>query len=243
GGGRLERALAESVKPGLTVDKVMIGFNWTLVRAGDLCGIARSPARGTEGARTIRPERGFAGVELRDLAQNLCSLDPLRRSLGLAAINAFWNRPDPPASVAKHLTSRGGLQSIAPPGEGALIIGGFRAALKRLPQARIIEREPKPGDIPASAAPAAFRTAKTLAITAQTLMNGSLEPILRQSQMVPLRLLLGPSCPVTPILFDHGINEAFGAVIKDAHAAEDFIAESGTMIMLDHIAENRTIRA
>lgn len=239
----VEQSLCNSVPSGHTVDKVVVGFNWTLVRAGALCGIARSPARGTEGARTIRPAAGFSGMDLRDLAANLVSTDPLERSVGLAAVNCFWNRPDVPDAAQPYLAERGGLASIEAPGEGAIIVGGFRGALKRLPQARIVEREPKPGDIPVGDAPAAYKNANTLAITAQTLMNGSLAPVLRASDMVPHRILVGPSCPACPILFDHGIDELFGAVIKDPDAAERFILETGTMIMLDHIATNRTLRA
>ena len=239
----LERELSESVTEGHTVDKVIIGFNWTMVRAGNLCGIARSPDRGTEGARTIRPSEGFSGKDLCDLAKYLLSTDPLHRSLGLAAVNCFWNRTEPPENTALYVAPRGGLVSIDPPGNDAIIIGGFRGALNRLPNARIVEREPKPGDIPAHEAPKAYKSAKTLAITAQTLMNGSLTPILLASQMVPYRILVGPTCPASPILFGHGIDEVFGAVILDPDEAERFIIEGGTMIMLDHIATTRTLRA
>ncbi len=57
--------------------------------------------------------------------------------------------------------------------------------------------------------------------------------------MVPSRLLVGPSTPLCPLLFNFGLTELSGAVIIDADAAETFILESGTMIMLDHIAESR----
>lgn len=243
GAAEIELALAESVKAAPPVDRVIIGFNWTLVRAGDLCGIARSPSRDTEGARTIRPESGFVGRSLRDLAQYLKSMDPLQRALGLAAVNAYWNRTDPPNETVGYLSPRGGLASIEAPGNGAIIVGGFRGALQRLPEARIVEREPKDGDIPADEAAAAYAEASILAITAQTLMNGSLAPILSASDMVPYRLLVGPSCPACPVLFNYGLDEVFGAVIIDPDAAETFILESGTMIMLDHIATSRTLRA
>lgn len=239
----LENSLVRSIPPGHRVDKVVIGFNWTMVRSGELCGIARSPARGTEGARTIRPPEGFVGMDLSEVARFLISLDPLARSLGLAAINCFWNRVEPPDQVKPFLSKRGGLASIEAPGNNALIIGGFRGALDRLPNAKIIEREPKPGDIPARDAPAAFKTAKTLSITAQTLMNGSLAPILAASGGVPFRNLVGPSCPACPLLLGHGLDEVFGAVILDPEAAENFILESGTMIMLDSVATTRTLRA
>ncbi|MEM7320698.1 MAG: DUF364 domain-containing protein [Pseudomonadota bacterium] len=240
---KLEQELCDSVPQGHIVDQVIVGFNWTMVRAGELCGIARSPDRGTEGARTIRPPEGFVGKDLSTLAKYLLSTDSLHRSLGLACVNCYWNRVEPPDDAAAFEAPRGGLASIDPPGEDAIIIGGFRGALRRLPKARIVERDPKPGDIPASEAPKAYRSAKTLAITAQTLMNGSLTPILLASHMVRYRILVGPSCPASPIFFDHGIDEVFGAIVLDPDAAERFILESGTMIMLDHIATTRTLRA
>lgn len=243
GAAQIETTLADSVPAGIDVDRVIIGFNWTLVRAGNLCGVARSPSRGTEGARTIRPEGGFAGQDLRRLAQNLKSIDPLRRSLGLAAVNTYWNRIEVPDEVAGYAVPHGGLATIDEPGEDTVIIGGFRAAQRRLPKARIVERDPKPGDVPVGEAHSAFAKAKTLAITAQTLMNGSLAPILTASDMVPRRMLLGPSCPACPYLFDYGIDEVFGAVVLDAEAAEHFVVESGTMIMLDGIATNRSLRS
>lgn len=243
GGAGLERDLAASVPSGPVADKVAVGLNWTLVRAGDLCGIARSPARGTQGARTIRPDEGFAGKSLRDLAAYLRGFDPLARSLGLAAVNCFWNRPEPAEAVIPLIRPKGGLAGIAPPGDGVVVVGGFRGAQKRLPEARIVEREPKPGDISVEDAPAAFRAARTLAITAETLMNGSLAPILEASAMVPRRLLVGPSAPACPVVLDHGLDETFGAVVIDPDAAERFILETGTMIMLDRIARGRSLRA
>lgn len=239
GAGQMETALAESIPEGIAVDRLLIGFNWVLVRAGDLCGIARSPDRGTEGARTIRPDGGFAGQSLRDLAQNLLSLDPLARALGLAAVNSFWNRPD---ANYPGIIETGGFAAVDPPGDDLVIIGGFRAAQKRLPKARVVEREPKPGDIPAHEATPALRAAKTLAITGQTLMNGSLTPLLNTACRGPRKLLVGPSTPLCPLLLDHGLDELSAAVILDPDAAERFICESGTMIMRNEIARSAYLR-
>lgn len=242
GYARLETALAASVPEGPKVDSVLVGLNWTLVRAGEFCGIARSPSRGTEGARTLRPEGGFEGRSLSEIASYLCSTDPLSRSIGLAAINAYWNRAEPVEFVKPYICAGGGLGGLEAPGIGVVIIGGFRGAQKKLPMARIVEREPKPGDIPIQEAQQAYEQASTLAITAQTLMNGSLEPILHASQTVPQRMLVGPSSPACPLVFGHGIDETFGAVIIDPDAAEKFIIETGTMIMLDHIAKSFCLR-
>ncbi len=232
----IEATLIQSIPRGHIVDKVIVGLNWSMVRSHHLCGIARSPSRDTEGARTIRPENGFKGLDLADIAANLNSTDPLARSIGLAAVNAYWNRPD---ANYNEITSVGGFAGLTPPGDGVIIIGGFRGVLKRLPKARIVEREPKESsDIPETKAAPYIAKAQTLAITAQTLMNNSLNQILDIAVNVPHQILIGPSAPLCPLLLDHGLHEVSAAVIKDADAAEEFICETGTMIMLDHIAKS-----
>lgn len=228
GGGALDVALADSVTDDTLIDEVLVGLNWSFVRAGALAGIARSPDRGTEGARTARHGEPIAGRPLCELAQWLCSLDPLRRSIGLAAVNAFWNRADRPAA-----SKPWGLAHFEPPGEGLVIVGGFRAAAKRLPAAHIIEREPKGDDVSADAADAVLANAKAIAITAQTLMNGSLDPLLARVGHIPDRVLLGPSAPVAPPCLDVGLTRVSGLAITDPDAAAAFIKETGTMIALD----------
>lgn len=230
GGGGLDTALADSIASTLLVDEVLVGLNWTLVRAGAHCGIARSPSRDTQGARSVRTNGPIAGRPLTDLAGWLCSLDPLRRSIGLAAINAFWNTPGGPIARCKT-----GLDRFDPPGEGLVVVGGFREALAHFPMARVIEREPKGNDIPASQVGSALTEAEAIVITAQTLMNGSLEPLLTQIGHVPVRLLLGPSAPMAPVLLDHGLTAVSGLAITEPNAARTFIAETGAAIMLDHL--------
>lgn len=225
GAGRLDVALAATINSAEVVDEVLVGLNWSMVRVGDKAGIARSPERGTQGARTVRGDQPIAGQTLGRLAGWLCSLDPLRRSIGLAAINAYWNHPENGA-----VASGWGFSGYTPPGEGLVIVGGFRAVQQRLSAARIVEREPQGNDIPASKAAEALANAKSVAITAQTLMNGSLEPLLAQISPTADRLLVGPSTPVAPVLFEHGLDRAAGLAITDVPGATAFIKETGTMI-------------
>lgn len=234
GGGAMEHDLARSVETDVLVDKVLVGLNWTMVYAGKYCGIARSPERGTEGARTILTEAGFRKRPLRDLANMICSTDTLSRSMGLAAINAFWNRPG-------DSTEKSGFARFDPPGDGLVIIGGFRGIRNRLPEAKIIEREPIEGDVPLKEVGETIANAQNLAITAQTLMNGSLEPLLRASSQVKFRMLLGPSAPLCPALLKYGLDEISGNSVVNQDATEQFILETGTMIMRDDLTQNSKI--
>ncbi|MEM7721100.1 MAG: DUF364 domain-containing protein [Pseudomonadota bacterium] len=232
GGGALDSVLADSVTATDTVEEVLVGFNWVFVRAGRYAGIARSPNRGTEGARTARPGEPIKGRPLRAMAGWLCSLDPLRRAIGLAAINAFWNTKDGPTAKDKW-----GLARFETPGDGLVIVGGFRAAMDRLPMAKIIEREPMGRDVPVDQAGRVLAEANAIAITAQTLMNGSLEPLLARAAHIPVRLLVGPSAPVAPVVLDHGLTAVSGLCITDPDTARSFIAETGTMIAMDHMTK------
>ncbi|MCY4301572.1 MAG: DUF364 domain-containing protein [Aestuariivita sp.] len=231
GGGDMDRKLANSVEDDTEVDEVLVGLNWTMVRAKSYAGIARSPERGTGGARTVRKGEPIAGRSLRCLSQWLCSLDPLRRSIGLAAINAYWNRVDLGAAVSENW----GLSAFEPPGHGLVIVGGFRDAQRRLSAARVVEREPKENDIPESESHRALQSATSVAITAQTLMNGSLEPLLTRIGRQAKRVLVGPSAPVTPLILEGGIDRVSGLAITNSEAAIAFIKETGTMIALDHM--------
>jgi len=232
GGGSFDVALAESVTATDDVDEVLVGLNWVFVRAGLYCGIARSPDRGTEGARTARLDGPIKGRPLNALAGWLCSLDPLRRAIGLAAVNAFWNTADGPTARQKW-----GLARFDAPGDGLVIVGGFRSAMERLPMAKIIEREPKGEDVPVDRAGSVLAEANAIAITAQTLMNGSLEPLLARVSHIPMRLLVGPSAPVAPLALSHGVTAVSGLCITDPEAARTFIAETGTMVARDHMTK------
>jgi len=49
------------------------------------------------------------------------------------------------------------------------------------------------------------------------------------------RVLVGPSAPVTLLIFEGGIDRVSGLAITNSEAAIAFIKETGTMIALDHM--------
>jgi len=234
GGGKIEKSLVEGIGMDAGVDKVIVGLNWSMVQAGEYCGIARSPSRGTEGARTIRPQDGFKNKSLKDMAKLIYSCDELSRSIGLAAINAFYNRPKENIQEKQ----KWGFANVNPPGDDTVIIGDFGKEMKkRLPMAKVVEREPKQNQVDATQAKDVISNTNKLIITGQTLSNGSLEPILLSSQEVKWRMLLGPSVPLAPALLKQGLNQLCGTAVHDIKATERFILETGSMIMLDNLVQ------
>jgi uncharacterized protein (DUF4213/DUF364 family) len=100
--------------------------------------------------------------------------------------------------------------------------------MKRVPNAAVIEREPRPGCYPEEAAADLLPAAKQVLITGSTLTNGSLAgllPIARHAFVA----LVGPSCPLNPLLFEFGIDAISGFVVCNTTALLNAAMEGGAV--------------
>ncbi len=79
----------------------------------------------------------------------------------------------------------------------------------------MLELQPRPGDLPASAAAEVVPEADVLAITATTLINHTFDGLMALRRPDALVMLLGPSTPLTPLLFDYGVDLLSGAIVED----------------------------
>ena len=82
----------------------------------------------------------------------------------------------------------------------------------------MLELQPRPGDLPASAAAEVVPEADVLAITATTLINRTFDGLMTLRRPDALVMLLGPSTPLTPLLFDYGVHLLSGAIVEDVDA-------------------------
>ena len=83
-------ALIESVSAEPVVEDCIIGLNWTYVRAGEYAGIAMTFQGSSTSGLTGGP---IIGKSLRDVAAGIKSWDMLRASVGMAAVNAWFELP------------------------------------------------------------------------------------------------------------------------------------------------------
>lgn len=160
------------------------------------------------------------GTSARSLAARLLepgTQDTDAASLAMAAANALL--PPPPEA-----TPTFGQAVLAARGQGknVAVIGHFpfvEAARAAYANYWVLEKHPQPGDYPADQADILLPQADLVAVTATTLLNGSLAGILNRCRPEAVIILLGPTTPFAPRLFACGIDILAGCHCQDAAAA------------------------
>ena len=79
----------------------------------------------------------------------------------------------------------------------------------------MLELQPSGEDLSADAASDVIPRADVLAITGTTLINHTFEELMALRRAEALVLVLGPSTPLSPVLFDHGVHFISGSVVED----------------------------
>ncbi len=146
--------------------------------------------------------------------------------VGLAAINALLPPLEHPNELAAedYILKQGHDRQVA-------LIGHFpfvpqlREHIKKL---WVLELNPQEGDLPASAAPEIIPQADILAVTATTLINHTFENIFRLRKPGAKVLMIGPSTPLSPILFEYGINVLSGSLVEDPETVLPLVRQGAT---------------
>ena len=212
--------------------QVCIGLHWTAVVAeidGEIrCGLASSLTNECyrHGVPDV-PQAGqletLSGLELAALAW---SEQPVLASVGVAAVNALIP-PQPAAWVDLNAE-----EVIAEHGEGktVVLIGHFPFIPRlrtRVGELIVLEKRPEPGDLSAKAAFSVIPDAGVVAITGTTLINRTLDDLLELCSPEAHVILLGPSVPLSPVLFDYGIELLCGSVVTAIEPVLKTVIQAG----------------
>jgi uncharacterized protein len=219
----IDRLLAGVTSSGRVTD-VRIGTHWTAVvvetPAGPHAGIASTQiVQDLEHGRpAVRDAGRLIGRDAHELAALAQSDSFTERSLGFAALNALL-KVDESACVDRNaeelILERGRGRTVA-------VVGHFPFVPKVREIARIcwvLELSPGPDDLPADRAPEIIPQADVVAITGMSLINGTFESLVALPRPGAFVVVLGPSTPLSPLLFDYGVDAISGAVIVDIPAA------------------------
>lgn len=228
----LGRLLASATLDG-PVSDLRVGTHWTLVAVdtakGRRAGLASTQIAHDQehGVAAVRGAGELLGRPARELAEWVASDNLTERSIGFAALNALIEVDE---ARCKELNAE---QLILERGAGkhVAIVGHFpftervRAAAGQL---SVLELNPMPGDLPASAAPDVIPQADVVAITGMTLVNGTFESLAALPRPGAFVLLLGATTPLTSALFDYGVDAISGTVVEDIALAAAAVSQGSS---------------
>ena len=92
----------------------------------------------------------------------------------------------------------------------------------------MLEKRPVGGDLPADMATEVLPQADMAAITGTSLINHTFEGLVKLCRPGALVIVLGPKAPLSPVLFDYGVDVVSGTKVVDVEAVLRCISQGAT---------------
>jgi uncharacterized protein (DUF4213/DUF364 family) len=232
-GGTIIDDLLADLPEGRLLD-VRIGMFWSAavveVDGERRCGLASNIHQGghRHGQQT---EVDAAGLLLELGARNLAGLARSRSlveaSVGLAAINALLPRQEERYSDlnAEHVIAERGA------GKRVVVIGSFpflERLRDRVGSMAVMDLRPGYGDTPPEAAAELLPQADLVALSGTSLINHTFEGLMKLCSPEAIVMVLGPSTPLSPVLFDRGAHILAGSLVQDEDAVLRAVSQGAT---------------
>ena len=222
--------LISSIPEDLTVDECIIGINWTFVRSGSQAGIAMT----FRSSCVSGMENGtYVGKRLKAVAEGAKSWNMLQASVGMGAINAFYNTPEKMAQIDVEKAETGTGESIFSvpledmTGKNVTVVGHFPFIEKKMAERcnlTVLERDPEDTDFLDSACEYLLPEQDVVFMTGMTFTNKTLPRLLELTKDCRT-VLVGPSAPMSSLLFDHGVDAIAGFYITDVDLARSLVSQ------------------
>ena len=206
--------------------EVLTGAYWTCVISRG-CGLASTfRDEGHPHKKGVKDIGHLTEKTALQLAQYALSDYLMEASIGMAAINSLIEVEDRACvekNAAEILLEKGEGKDIA-------VVGHFPFIPRLREKARnlwVFEQRPREGDLRPEEASRILPRCEVIGITGTSFINHTLEELLRWSQG-KFVLLIGPTTPMTPFLFDYGIHGLSGTMVVDPQEAFRFISQGAT---------------
>jgi len=214
------------------IQKVIIGLYTTCVSNSDNTGLSSTLYFNSLGAGEVH--RHFSITGAGDLnsktGTQLCSYIYsdviIEASIGMAALNSFID-VDREQCVEVNAST-----VIRKKGEGrtVAVIGHFpfvKTLKKDVGKLYVFELAPKDSeDLLPERMPEFLPEADVVAITGTSLLNHTFHDIMKHVNDNAFVVMLGPSTPMSGVMFDYGIDMACGSVVVDRQAVENCITQA-----------------
>ncbi len=154
------------------------------------------------------------GKSVLEISRLVFSNNLLEASVGLAALNSAL-----PTSGLE-FSDANAFEIIAAKAKNktAAVIGSFpfvKDLRSFCSELYVFEKRPLPGTLPSLEIPEKIPRADVVAISGTTLINHTFEEILKFVRPSAFKIMLGPSTPLSPIMFESGIDVISGVLVED----------------------------
>jgi uncharacterized protein (DUF4213/DUF364 family) len=193
------------------------------------CGLAATLPR--DALRQEQPSIGEPGGLLEKSANELMRMaysdKILEAAIGMATVNSLLEVNEEQCqelNAAKLIAERGRDKRVA-------IVGHFpfvptlREVVDKL---WVIEKNPKEGDLTEDEAENLIPQADVIGITGTAFTNHTIEKLLKLCRPDAYVVIIGDTAPLSPVLFDHGINAISGTRVIDPELALNCVSQGAT---------------
>ncbi len=235
---RVSEALLDSIQsvPDYPIEAIVVGSHLLGIKSRQ---VGLSSLVDTEGGhlRSIPHEKRWKSLKsesAKKVARKIIEFDTFDAGLGLAAITSLYDY-----SKMSFINVKA-QDIIVEKGEGkeVAVVGHFpfvsriRDKFKKL---WVIELKPREGDIGVEEGYRVLPRCELVAITGSTIINKTLSKILMHCNRRSYKILMGPSTPMTNVLFEFGIDLLAGSRVVKEEAVFEGIFRGKPFRYLDGI--------
>lgn len=233
--------LIEVIPAGVSVVAAGVGPRWCRVRSSE-GGIGMAYAFADNSRPALRDGEGLVGAPLREVASLAKSWNFAEAGIAMAAINAWYSQPERAEAHGFTRCEANNWERLFHPysdavaGKTVSVIGHFPfapAALARAAELRVLERSTQAGDYPDSACEYLLPSSDYVFISGSAFVNKTMPRLLELARNATT-IVVGPSTPLSPLLFDHGVDVCTGFVPSAPDELFDVLEGGTPASMYDH---------
>lgn len=207
---------------------VRVGPFWTAVWSRG-CGLASTvvPPEHEHGTTFVEDVGELSGRSGLDLARLAYSESTLEAGVGLAAVNSLLDVDEARCvelNAGQFLIEGGRGKQVALVGHFPFV-PALRQAARQL---WVSELEPRVGDLVAEEGEALIPEADIVAITGSAFINHTIERLLSLCRRDSTVVVLGPTAPLSPVLFDYGVDVISGTRVVEPKLTMRCLSEGAT---------------
>lgn len=233
--------LVDAIPSTVTVTAGSAGLRWCQITSSE-GGLGMAYTIPVQSRPAMYDEPTFVGAPLRDIAALAKSWNLAEAGIGVAAMNAWYAQPERAKDNGFTPCAANSWGQVFHPYSDAVtdkvvsVIGHFPFAgppLASAAELRVLERLPQPGDYPDTACDYLLSDSDFVFISSSAFVNKTMPRLLELARDATT-IVLGPSTPLSTLLFEYGADVVTGFVSPEPEQLADCIGGLTLNGMHDH---------